>query len=246
VTLELEARESHPAAWRAPSWSWAAIDSKVEFPEGRLEQQYFTIDDAQSCPATSDRMGRVEGGSITITGRLFPATLSTNASSLDPNWTLSIDNTDYVFSDGFEYDRRNVIYLDYPFDPFGLGEKSVPLFQKLYCIRMARMHAKSHGWKHTMKDLYQLEETSTEDETEDETESGVEAENRKDEMVEGDEYALVVCCLNEQKREYKRLGMAVQMRKSFLSDNVVNPSRMWRRKPSVFEEGGFQETVTLV
>ncbi|RYP04523.1 hypothetical protein DL765_010165 [Monosporascus sp. GIB2] len=183
VSQELEARKNHPAAWRAPSWSWAAIDSQVVFPRGNLEQQYFTIDDAQSRPATSDNTGRVEGGSITITGKLFPATLSVDTSSPDPDWTLSIDNTDYVFRDGLEYDRRNVLYLDYPFNPFSLDEKRAPPCQKLYCIRMARMHAKYYAWMHSMKDLYQLEEINTEDETD-----GVdEAENRRAEIVDGDD-----------------------------------------------------------
>ncbi|KAH8589588.1 hypothetical protein B0O99DRAFT_692324 [Bisporella sp. PMI_857] len=88
TSQELDFQWKYPAIWRAPSWSWPAIDSNVVSPysgyyyrrdeerRSSIVDNYFTINNVRSYPATSDSTGRVGMASITITGRLFPSTLS--------------------------------------------------------------------------------------------------------------------------------------------------------------------------
>ncbi|KAF2846354.1 HET-domain-containing protein [Plenodomus tracheiphilus IPT5] len=55
--------------WRAPSWSWTAIDGEVLFQErqpGALDNMYAHVLDAETQPIGQDPFGEVRGGSLRI------------------------------------------------------------------------------------------------------------------------------------------------------------------------------------
>jgi hypothetical protein len=62
-------------AYRAPSFSWASVDSQVEWVPGILNgnippSSLFTVRDWQSTPTTGDRYGRVSSALLRVTGQL--------------------------------------------------------------------------------------------------------------------------------------------------------------------------------
>jgi hypothetical protein len=62
-------------AYRAPSWSWASIDSQIEYPV-LGNKQLATIEDIKVVPVAHDSAGQIAGGHVVINGLLFQAQLS--------------------------------------------------------------------------------------------------------------------------------------------------------------------------
>ena len=62
-----------PAIYRAPSWSWAAVDTKIGFRvlEG-IKDTYVEILSAHTLSSGKDHLGHVTEGEITLHGRLIP------------------------------------------------------------------------------------------------------------------------------------------------------------------------------
>ncbi|TGJ80113.1 hypothetical protein E0Z10_g8659 [Xylaria hypoxylon] len=86
VTYNCE--KSRLVEWRAPSWSWASIDARIEYRDGlvyyhddiHLDKQeerveFATIDHSECVPAGLDEFGRVKSASLRITSQLLPVTL---------------------------------------------------------------------------------------------------------------------------------------------------------------------------
>ncbi|KAK3946651.1 heterokaryon incompatibility protein-domain-containing protein [Pseudoneurospora amorphoporcata] len=66
-----------PETWRAPSWSWAAQNSAVDFPRGTDHiRVFFTIQGCEIGIPTSDITGQVSEGSLVLSGTLYDAQLS--------------------------------------------------------------------------------------------------------------------------------------------------------------------------
>lgn len=74
--------------WRAPSWSWASVDSHVQWDEGKLNRKdinrgprnygdrtYVADVDVIACeivPMQEDQLGEVQSGFLTVRGKISP------------------------------------------------------------------------------------------------------------------------------------------------------------------------------
>lgn len=65
LPLPTKPKVQSPASYRAPSWSWAAIDAEIDFKYS-LEKFMAKVIDCQVIPANSDPFGRVQSGWIKI------------------------------------------------------------------------------------------------------------------------------------------------------------------------------------
>lgn len=218
---------TRPSSWRTPSWSWAAVDTKVVFPlsdscftsyeecVGELIKTYSTISDVQTCLATEDPTGQVKGAWLTISGPLFATTLLIDARIEGlGRFVLSIDITGKIIQQYPEpYGQNHArVSFDVHNGPFHLSSEIDWPDGDIYCIRMARVRL-----KHTYPR----------------------------DKVEEKEYPLVVY-RPSGATEYKRVGIVVQERASELTEHLVNPSGMWEDWPSCFAMGGLQHTITIV
>ncbi|KAI1115589.1 heterokaryon incompatibility protein-domain-containing protein [Nemania sp. NC0429] len=81
-------RKPRPLEWRAPSWSWASIDTHISYNDGlvidhvdyELEKQaerieFATVDHSECVPAGLDPFGRVKSASLRLTSQLLPGNL---------------------------------------------------------------------------------------------------------------------------------------------------------------------------
>ncbi|RAL02553.1 HET domain-containing protein [Aspergillus ibericus CBS 121593] len=69
-----------PPSYRAPSWSWASVDCRVNIPLSYSQYSrdiitYVVVVDAECTICTEDETGQVSGGTITLKGPLANATL---------------------------------------------------------------------------------------------------------------------------------------------------------------------------
>jgi hypothetical protein len=222
VNLDASLGDGHPMPvdWRAPSWSWASINSAVTFPlrqgtntrfAGRtvIVEKYFTIHEAKSCPSTVDSTGQVESATLTITCCIFPASLEPigKDSSGLTKWILSVDGTPDRFSSRGLSTPTHYLRLDNP--SHVLDSYYEP--GRLFFVRMARLrHWKSPnpGWP-----------------------------------VDEREFSLVVYCPDPSVAEYRRIGMLMQERHVEGNHEWV---RTWLECPSCFETGGVQQTIRIV
>ena len=71
-----DTRPARPEEYRAPSWSWAALDSKILLLSTcEPSTPIVTILDIQTFPVSDDSMGQIRGGYIHLRGRLIDGTL---------------------------------------------------------------------------------------------------------------------------------------------------------------------------
>ena len=59
--------------YRAPSWSWAAVDAVIDFLKVTDLRHLITITDVDLVPIGDDIMAQVEGGYIQFRGAVFNA-----------------------------------------------------------------------------------------------------------------------------------------------------------------------------
>ncbi|KAI0602079.1 heterokaryon incompatibility protein-domain-containing protein [Biscogniauxia sp. FL1348] len=59
-----------PASYRAPSWSWAAIDGEIQFASISKAPWYVEIKRVETVPRGADPMGALSGGTIELKGPL--------------------------------------------------------------------------------------------------------------------------------------------------------------------------------
>ena len=86
---------SRPAAYRAPTWSWAAMDGSVNFhdemPEkGRHEGLLCELVSATTTPCTADETGEVTAGSVVLRGKVAQGRL------LDPRPSVLLPRKEEV------------------------------------------------------------------------------------------------------------------------------------------------------
>lgn len=62
-----------PKAWRAPSWSWASVDGKIQFEQNTVTpRSMFSIIDCQLNPRSQDvPFGQVAAGFLRVRGRVL-------------------------------------------------------------------------------------------------------------------------------------------------------------------------------
>ncbi|KAH0534062.1 hypothetical protein FGG08_007341 [Glutinoglossum americanum] len=81
LPLDLLWYTAHPSRrsqeWRAPTWSWASIDSPIGFISMRKDDasNHCAIIQAECTPLGPDSFGEVSSGCITLSGHLVPAIL---------------------------------------------------------------------------------------------------------------------------------------------------------------------------
>lgn len=95
-----------PAKYRAPSWSWAAVDVEVRWSTSSICENdnckmYCIIEDAKTTVAGLDPFGAVTDGYITITGPLVEVQLSWALDGLSQKypWRVCIDNQEIARAD---------------------------------------------------------------------------------------------------------------------------------------------------
>jgi hypothetical protein len=59
-----------PKEYRAPSWSWASIDGKIDFLSSRPSSIAAFVDCTVQLWSENDPFGRVKGGTLVLEGRL--------------------------------------------------------------------------------------------------------------------------------------------------------------------------------
>jgi Heterokaryon incompatibility protein (HET) len=129
-----------PLDWRAPSWSWASINSQVMFPFTRtipgtltkLSDVFFSVNDAQTSLATVDFTGQVSSARLTITGRVFPGPLVASIKE-DIVWNIMIQWQLPSFTSPSPL-SINLLYFDHP-DLINSGYRP----GSLYFVRLARV-----------------------------------------------------------------------------------------------------------
>lgn len=68
--------ERRPAVYRAPSWSWAAVDGEIKDPwQFRADESFAQVISAETTPLTDDETGQVTNGVITLQGAVLLATV---------------------------------------------------------------------------------------------------------------------------------------------------------------------------
>ncbi|KAH6661631.1 hypothetical protein B0J14DRAFT_645730 [Halenospora varia] len=78
------AKTKRPSMYRAPSWSWAALDGEVEWKdldEYGIEKN-FKVETVEITPSGVDKMGQVIAGRLVVSGRLLPLKMVTHVSGI--------------------------------------------------------------------------------------------------------------------------------------------------------------------
>ncbi|KAI9688290.1 MAG: hypothetical protein M1820_010287 [Bogoriella megaspora] len=67
------AADPRPLAWRAPSWSWASVDTAVGYGRrATVKERYAHAIDIKTSPASVDPTGAVHAGHIILKGQVAP------------------------------------------------------------------------------------------------------------------------------------------------------------------------------
>ncbi|KAK0733049.1 heterokaryon incompatibility protein-domain-containing protein [Lasiosphaeria miniovina] len=88
-----------PNAWRAPSWSWAAVDQRVYYPSSgyfgdtklEVHTRYPTVFEAACLPAGADATAEPTGGHITLAGPVLRGRYTARERYSDIEYDLQID-----------------------------------------------------------------------------------------------------------------------------------------------------------
>jgi hypothetical protein len=208
-----------PADWRAPSWSWAPINSEVHFPfkwgptkNVELLEKYFNIHEAEAVPSTVDSTGQVESARLKMTCVLFPASFGLSAMDYrgEVDWILSVDGKPNRFKSRagrFQYDLRpdNPSHvLDSYYEP-----------GRLYFLQMARLR---QSWDDTIGAP----------------------------CVDEIDISLVVYRPDPSLAEYRRVGILKQLRHLQAVSRGGIEISTWAECPTGFETGGVEGTITIV
>ncbi|KAK3485180.1 heterokaryon incompatibility protein-domain-containing protein [Neurospora hispaniola] len=260
--------------WRAPSWSWAARDVPVIFPRMGAERNGSTCEanalcniiGAETTLATTDKTGRISGGRLVVRGRLFDASLYrdiepsvSRGGSAETKATITLSVQVPVNLTGgvktfisFAFDRGTCVYFMTQADAQGL-KNSKP--DELGIL------VKEGFNPDPMAELFSMKRTDSREYMGSDIKvmrigrvgRRMPAPDDK-KWLEDMEYALVLQGIDteptdpdgaEAARTYRRIGIIHQGREGYKG---VEDERedFWKRYPSCFEEGGREETITLV
>lgn len=101
-----------PEKYRAPSWSWAAVDGPIFHncaPEGELSHDYkIHVEDVQLTYLTDDKMGQVTDGWLRLRGRLLETELVlVSCENEMVLWTVNLEGVG-VLDEGVQPDQRGL------------------------------------------------------------------------------------------------------------------------------------------
>ena len=85
-----------PAAYRAPSWSWASVEGNIVFNRKFSSYHMIAVLDADVTPIGNDKMGPVKDGFVAIRGRLIK--YCNSLFRLHPNGYPSAKNSDIEYA----------------------------------------------------------------------------------------------------------------------------------------------------
>jgi hypothetical protein len=125
-----EGRSRKAKPRRAPSWSWASVDSRIYYGSKLEYRPSCRIEKAQIDIATSDPTGRVLSGSLTIYGQLRPAKLKYDLLGLFPPRLLGFpDESSVHFMGDYDYSTE-----EHPIKGFVEGSVA---FSAVHCLKIA-------------------------------------------------------------------------------------------------------------
>ena len=221
---------------RAPSWSWVAIDARVNFLNEstvRLKWVYSRILDITTTLETADPTGRVSGGELTISGQFFDATVCHRTISAERRvpdlpletveFGLTIAGTGKtVWEVSEDHQNEDALFFDFAMDPFGCGRGFVQPVESVKILRMARIRHWSDGYQipRGYGNLVQVDEA---------------------------EYALILQRV-ETTETYRRVGMLIQRRVRRIPEAkyIDGDVGLWQDYPNAFEGLGIWDTVKIV
>ena len=106
-----------PRIYRAPSWSWASVDGKIEsyhYQYENYEGILVTILDAGVTPVGADSTGQIKDGYIRLNGRIFPAEL------------LQVQGLGWPVSHTLRVNSEDIVgFFDSDTEPQALGNSSI-------------------------------------------------------------------------------------------------------------------------
>ena len=221
---------------QAPSWSWTAIDARVDFlNEGtvRLKWVYSRILDITTTLETTDPTGRVSGGELTISGRFFDATVCLRTISVEKRgqdqpletveFGLTIAETGRtVWEVSEDHWNEDALFFDFAMDPFGCGRGVVQPADGVKLLRMACIRHWSDGYQipRGYGNLVQADEA---------------------------EYALILLRC-EMAKTYRRVGMLIQrrVRRFEVAKYTDGDAGLWQDYPNAFGSLGILDTINIV
>lgn len=136
------------AKWRAPTWSWASLDSRVTFPHQGALTRFCHIDHEAlvtngTSTATWDEWGQVTKWSLTIRGLLFPAKMEVERFG---EVNMILEGQTVVLCT--EYNRgpdQMALHVDTQEDASFLKDNTV------FCLRLANIrHSEEFETDHTL------------------------------------------------------------------------------------------------
>ncbi|KAJ4395255.1 hypothetical protein N0V85_006621 [Neurospora sp. IMI 360204] len=260
--------------WRAPSWSWAARDVPVIFPRMGTERNGSTCEvralcniiEAETTLATMDKTGRISGGRLVVRGRLFDASLyrdielpdsKSGKAETKATVTLSVntpmDPTGVKTFISYASERGTSFVLMTHSDAQGLkGSKPDEL----------GILVKEGFNPDSMAELLSMERTDSREYMGSDIKvlrmgrvgrrlPTVPDENK---WLADMEYALVLQGVDSESTEldgakvartYRRIGIIHEGREGYKGVEDARED-YWERYPSCFEQGGREETISIV
>jgi hypothetical protein len=129
---EIEYRR--PRAWRAPSWSWAAVEGPVDLPPFRRFESTIRVLDAAITYATADDTGRVVSAYLVISGAVTHhfavRVIEKETTAEELSWAVTIDGKAYQLR---KEGMAPLFFL--PDDPGSIVEGCA----EYSCLRIARI-----------------------------------------------------------------------------------------------------------
>ncbi|KAL0465131.1 heterokaryon incompatibility protein domain-containing protein [Neurospora intermedia] len=260
--------------WRAPSWSWAARDVSVFFPRTGAERNGSTCEvkalcnivGAETTLATTDKTGRISGGQLVVRCRLFdanlcrdiePSVLRGGTAETKATITLSVQVSMGLTGGvktfiSYAFERGTCVILLTESDAQGLNSSKPDEVGIL---------VKEGFNPDPMAELLSMKRTDSREYMGSDIKilrigrvgRRMPAPDDKKWLADM-EYALVLQGISteatdpdgaEAARTYTRIGIIHHGREGYKGVENVRED-FWERYPSCFEEGGREETITLV
>lgn len=213
-----------PMVVRVPSWSWAKLKVRVDFPDENARTSkwvFFTILDISTTPETVDPTGKVLGGTLKISGPMFnasvvcrPMSVGEMAQDLPPDAVelglIILTSKRPVWEVSEDPWNEEFLIFDNGMEPLGYSRGVVQPVDAVKILLMARTRNWNSGYKIPTgyRDLTQVEEI---------------------------EYALILQQCGSSKT-YRRIGMVVQKRimRVETANYAGGDVGIWEKQPSVF------------
>lgn len=124
-----------PKEWRAPSWSWAAVEARVQHRILPIKTVHCKIVGAFVVPAYADMTGAVGAGCLTLEGIVVKALLRLCQSQADREDGDLVGRRFAIEILGTTERKPHTMYADYDLETEGLGH--VPDGEEVFCMCIA-------------------------------------------------------------------------------------------------------------